>query len=213
MIAYLPRWSPDGKRIAFEGSALGKPWLMYLVSAEGGAPEQMATGLGDVGWTADGRSLVYGEYPLFIQAGAGGKLAIHLMDLRTRQVTTLPDSQGLYSPSPSPDGRYIAAIRPGPEVLVVFDVAARKWLEVPSVHLNFHSWSHDSKYIYFDTWEGDAVCRVRVSDWKLERLASLKGVRRTGVVFTWAGLAPDDSFLVLRDIGTQDIYALDVDFP
>jgi Tol biopolymer transport system component/predicted Ser/Thr protein kinase len=213
MIVHLPRWSPDRKRIAFQGSALGKPWVMYLVSAEGGAPEQMASGLGDVGWTTDGISLIYGQLPNLVQAGAGGELAIHLMDFKTRQVTTLPDSQGLYSPRPSPDGRYIAAIRSGPEVLVVFDVAARKWLEVPSVHLNFPSWSHDSRYIYFDAWEGDAVYRVRVGDWRLERLASLKGVRRTGVVYYWSGLAPDDSFLMLRDIGTQDIYALDVDFP
>jgi len=27
------------------------------------------------------------------------------------------------------------------------------------------------------------------------------------------GLAPDDSPLVLRDVGIQEIYALDVDFP
>jgi hypothetical protein len=29
---------------------------------------------------------------------------------------------------------------------------------------------------------------------------------------TWGGLAPDDSPLVLRDVGTQEIYALDLHF-
>jgi Tol biopolymer transport system component/predicted Ser/Thr protein kinase len=213
LTAYLPRWSPDAKHIAFQGFTPAKPWTMYMVAAEGGSLEQMATGVGDVGWTADGKSLVYSELPQLVQAGAGGKLAIRLMDLRTRQVSTLPESEGLYSPRASPDGRYIAAIRSGPEVLLVFDLAAQKWIDLTTVGVGFPSWSHDSKYVYFDTWEGNALYRVRVSDRNLERLASLKGVRRTGVVFNWSGLAPDDSFLVLRDIGTQEIYALDWEAP
>ena len=186
---------------------------MYLVSAEGGSLEQIATGQGDVGWTADGKSLVYSDYSPVSQAGVGSKLAVNIMDLKTHQFSTLPESEGLYSPRPSPDGRYIAAIRSGPEVLLVFDLAAQKWIDLTTVGVGFPSWSHDSKYVYFDTWEGNALYRVRVSDRKLERLASLKGVRRTGVVFNWSGLAPDDSFLVLRDIGTQEIYALDWEAP
>jgi hypothetical protein len=30
---------------------------------------------------------------------------------------------------------------------------------------------------------------------------------------SWSGQAPDDSRLFVRDMSTQDIYALDVDFP
>ncbi|MGH9454815.1 MAG: hypothetical protein ACRD2O_12685 [Terriglobia bacterium] len=30
---------------------------------------------------------------------------------------------------------------------------------------------------------------------------------------TWSGLAPDDSPIVLRDVGIQEIYALDVRWP
>jgi hypothetical protein len=52
--------------------------------------------------------------------------------------------------------------------------------------------------------------RVRVADHKLERLFSLKNVR---LADNWTGLAPDDSPLVLRDIGTQEIYALDWEAP
>jgi len=214
MIAHLPRWSPDASQIAFQGFTPVKPWTIYLVSAEGGSVQEIAPGLGDVGWTADGRSVVYSEFWELAQAGAGGKLAIQLMDLSTRQVSTLPDSEGLYSPRPSPDGRYIAAIRAGPEVLLVFDVAARKWIEPTAPRVGYPSWSHDSKYVYFDNWEGDTLYRLRVSDRKLQRLASLKGVRRTGGPVTgWSALAPDDSFLVLRDTGTQEIYALDWEAP
>jgi hypothetical protein len=34
-----------------------------------------------------------------------------------------------------------------------------------------------------------------------------------GVIGTWCGLTPDDSPLVLRDVGTQEIYALDLQLP
>lgn len=48
-----------------------------------------------------------------------------------------------------------------------------------------------------------------------ERLVSLKelGRQAPGVDASWTGLAPDDSPLALRDIGTQEIYALDWEAP
>jgi hypothetical protein len=51
--------------------------------------------------------------------------------------------------------------------------------------------------------------RVRIRDLKLERVADLRNSRQAGY---WGGglsLAPDDSPLLLRDTGTQEIYALD----
>jgi len=54
-----------------------------------------------------------------------------------------------------------------------------------------------------------AVMRVRIRDRKLERVANLKNLRQTGYFGAWLGLAPDDSPLLLRDTGTQEVYALD----
>ena len=60
----LPRWSPDGKQIAFTATMPGKPWKTYLVSAEGGTPQQLMpeerTEL-DPGWSPDGKTLVFGD--------------------------------------------------------------------------------------------------------------------------------------------------------
>jgi eukaryotic-like serine/threonine-protein kinase len=211
MQAWLPRWSPDGKQIAFQGMTPDKPWAMYLISADGGHPKEVAPGLGDIGWSADSQSLVFGNSPLFIEPRPTQKLAIHVMDLKTRQVSTLPGSEGLYGPRWSPDGRMIAALRAGPETLQVFDLVTRKWTELGRIYVGYPSWSRDSKYVYFDSPEGEpGFYRVRVADHKLERLFSLKNVR---LADGWTGLAPDDSPLVLRDVGTQEIYALDVNLP
>jgi eukaryotic-like serine/threonine-protein kinase len=211
--AYLPRWSPDGKQIAFQATTPGKLWAMYVTSAEGGNPQEVAPGLGDPGWSADGKSLVFSDTPPFFDPSGSGKLAIHLMDLKTRAITTLAGSEGLYSPRWSPDGRYVAALRAGPETLMLFDFSTQKWVQLEQIAVGFPSWSRDSKYIYFDSQgEDHAFYRVRISDHKLERLVSLKNLRLTGSL-GWTGLAQDDSPLVLRDVGTQEIYAFDWNAP
>jgi hypothetical protein len=49
-----------------------------------------------------------------------------------------------------------------------------------------------------------------MNDLKIERLLSLKSLRRAqGVFGPWCGLAADESPLTLRDAGTRDIYALE----
>jgi hypothetical protein len=70
-------------------------------------------------------------------------------------------------------------------------------------------------HVYFDSPVGEpGFYRVRVADHKLERLFSLKNVRFADANMTsWTGLAPDDSPLLLRDVGSQEIYALDWEAP
>jgi len=51
-------------------------------------------------------------------------------------------------------------------------------------------------------------------DWKEEEVVSLQGVKRAeGEFGKWSGVTPDGSPLLLRDIGTQEIYALDWEAP
>jgi len=82
--------------------------------------------------------------------------------------------------------------------------------------MGYPSWSHDGQYIYFDTTltEDANFFRLRISDRKLEKLVSLNGLRRYwGPFGSWTGLAPDDSPLLVRDTGSQEIYALDWQAP
>ena len=211
--AYLGRWSPDGKQIAFWAKGPTNSSTIQLISADGGNPEEIfSASLADPGWSADGSTLVFSDRGS-PEAEKKGNFSIRFMDLKTRKVSALAGSEGFYSPRWSPDGRYLAALRAGPETLMLFDFSKQKWVELGQIGVGFPSWSSDSKYIYFDS-EGEdrAFYRVRISDHRLERLISLKNLRLAGE-FGWTGLAQDDSPLVLREVGAQEIYALDWEAP
>ena len=99
---------------------------------------------------------------------------------------------------------------------MLFDRASARWTELSNMCIGYPSWSHDGQYLYFDTTLTDdpAFFRIRISDRKLERVVSLKGVRRFwGELGQWTGLAPDDSPLLVRDTSSQEIYALDWQAP
>jgi len=59
-----------------------------------------------------------------------------------------------------------------------------------------------------------SYCRIKVGETKCELVVSLKDLRRYfGSVGSWSGLTPDGTPIFVRDISTQAIYALDVQFP
>ncbi len=210
MLAYLPRWSPDGKRLAFFGHPPGEPFQIYTVAAEGGTPEliyRAGTNLADPTWSPDGKSLAFGENSLNNQGSA-----VYLLDLATRNATKLPGSDGLYSPRWSPDGRYIAAITLDSLHIKLFDLAAQKWIELSNIFVAYPTWSRDGHFIYFDGIldSQESYFRARIADGKLERIFSMQGFQAAGGAFgNWSGLAPDESPLLVRDASIQEIYALD----
>jgi Tol biopolymer transport system component len=125
-------------------------------------------------------------------------------------------SEGMWFPRLSPDNDYIAALT-NINHLMLFDVKAQKWTELAPRAAYYPAWSHDGKYLYFSSAaEGEPVFyRVQIKDQRLERVASLKEVKRAtyGGPGSWTGLALDDSPLALRDISTYEIYALDWQLP
>jgi eukaryotic-like serine/threonine-protein kinase len=214
MQAYLPRWSPDGKQIAFFGHPPGEPWQIYTIAAGGGTPELIYrndTNLADPTWSPDGKSLAFGENSLNNQGST-----IYTLDLQSRKATKLPDSDGLYSPRWSPDGRYLAAITLDSLKLMLFDFTTQKWTELAKIFVAYPTWSRDGRYIYFDGIldNQEGFYRAQVSDHKLERIFSMKGFQAAGGAFgNWSGLAPDQSPLLARDTSIQELYSLDWDAP
>ena len=164
----------------------------------------------DVNWSPDGNSLIF--------ASDGVPNApISILDLGTKHVSTLPGSNGRFSPHWSPNGKYIAAITTDTQTLMLFDIATQRWAEIFASHAASETWSRDGKYLYFqgliapDTFF--RVLRLRLSDRKIEEIADMRKVGRVTAGWSWFGLAPDDSPLVTRDISTQEVYALEMDWP
>ena len=212
--AFLPRWSPDGKWVAFSGSDPDHPTRMYVISADGGTPRLLPAAelsAAVLSWMPDGVSLLF-----LASEGTGLPGSVKTVNLKTLQVATIPDSQNLSFAAASPDGHHISATSVDGQKLMLFDSSTRHWSDLLKMSVGSTSWSQDSKYIYFDTGlvENPAFYRVRVADRKLERLADLKGLRR--VVFAWipwSGVTPDGAPLLLRDVSSQEVYALDFETP
>jgi hypothetical protein len=53
------------------------------------------------------------------------------------------------------------------------------------------------------------VARIRISDHKVEPVLDLKSFATTGRYGGSLALTPDDSLLLLRNTGTQDVYSVD----
>jgi eukaryotic-like serine/threonine-protein kinase len=213
--AVLPRWSPDGKQIAFAIFQSGKPAKLFLVSAQGGAVQELLSeNLGEVDatWSSDGKRIAFGRLAFSVEKD------IRVVDLQTHQVSVLPGSQGLYSPRWSPDGRLLVAIGSDSKKLVLYDFKTQKWTDwlTQDTDLGFPTWSRDSKYLYFDSaFSNDqSYRRLKIGEAKSEEVVRLKDLRRyVGSVGEWAGLAPDGTPIFVRDTSSQEIYALDVQFP
>ena len=217
MSSAMPRWSPDGKQIAFAGAEKGQPLGIYLVSAGGGTPQKVAPQAlnpMDPDWLPDGNSMIFGD--VFVSPAA--ITGIHSLDLRTRQVATLPGSDGLWSPRLSPDGHYVVSLSRDSNRLMLLDMTTHRTAELASgAFVGWPEWSHDSKSVVFEFRKrrdtSNSIFRVRIGDRKLEEILSLKGLHLAGNFGDWSGLAPDDSPLMLLQAASQEIYALDLEAP
>jgi Tol biopolymer transport system component len=212
LYAEHPSWSPDGKQLVFFAFSPGQKARLYTVSSDGGTPREIipedSQDEWDAGWSRDGTRIVFGG------AGNDRNATIRVLDVGTHQISTLPGSNGLFSPRWSPDGRYVVAMPFHSRGLMLFDFAAQRWEEIAKVTAAFPNWSKTGEHVYFLHREDQtSVMRVRIRDRKVERVADLKNFRQTGSWSVWLGMAPDDSPLLLRDTGTQEIYALDWEAP
>jgi len=209
------RWSPDGKRIAFMGKMPDKPWNIYVVPTGGGVPRALLNdgrNAVDPEWSQDGNSLMYGRPPES-WAEAGASKAIYTLNLASNEIRKLPDSDGLYSPRWSPDGRYVVAMPLDEKKLVLFDFATQQWKDLAAFpRIGNPQWSPDSNYVYIDGFD-NVVVRVRRIDGKLEKIVDLKLVDPNAVLCYFEGLTHDEDLLLACPLARGDIYALDLEIP
>ena len=210
--AILPRWSPDSTRIVYPASQPGKPWKLFLVSAQGENNQELlpeTANENDGTWSPDGSRIAFGRLP--------SDSSVYMLDLKTRQVSTLPGSEGLYSPRWSPDGEQLCALSIDSKKLLLYDFKTQKWREWVSDEgaIGYPTWSRDGKAVYFDNafTDKETYRRVRIGQAHSEFLMDLKGVHRyiDSTVGPWSGLSPDESLLLLLDQSTQEVYALELE--
>ena len=186
---------------------------MYEIPAAGGTPRELIPddkqNEQDATWSADGKQIAYaGDANDAIVRNSGP--AIKILDEQTGKTSPLPGSQGMFSPRWSPDGRHIVAMTSDSSKLMLFDFKTQSWKQIGSGTLSWLNWSRDGQYVYAkDLSDNGSVERFRVPDGKVDRIVDLKDFVLTGLGGGAVSVAPDGSPLLLRDRGTQDIYALD----
>jgi serine/threonine protein kinase len=215
-VAVLPAWSPDGNQIAYVQAEVGKPWRIFLVSANGSSPKSLGSGESqesDPTWSPDGSELAFGIGYTTVDPH------ITIIDMKSGKAFTVPGSNGLFSPRWSPDGRYLVALsRDYRKKIALYDLHSKNWTILVSDErgMGFPSWSTDSRYVHYEAGSGDHLefRRMKLGDSQPETLFTLKDLHvYSGLLGPWSTTSLDNSVVFTRDTSTQEIYALDVEFP
>ena len=206
-----PRWSPDGKLIAFtEWGTADKN--VYVISANGGDPMLLLSGNfnpSDPSWSPDGKSIAYSG--VSIQDGTGTE--VRILNVETKRSQTVPDSKRLFGARWSPNGKYLVAQSDDMSKAFLYSFESGHWRELPhSGGAGWPSWSQDSRRLYIFVQNG--VYRYQVPDGQAELVLDLSGVRGTCPMFggNCFSLTPDERILVLMDRGSDEVYALDLEY-
>jgi Tol biopolymer transport system component len=214
--AALPHWSPGGHTIAYVSMRTGKPWKLAVIPAGGGNPEDVLDedrSQIDANWSSDGTRIMFGYLH------DGKDINIRIVNLATHEVTSVPGSEGLFSPRWSPNGRYIAALSPDFTKVMLFDYQTQRWtnwLTEAAGAVSYPVWSADSKHLYFDdsVTDEESIRSVKVGDSHTERVFKLEGLDRyPGPFGQWSGRTPNGSWIFVRDRSTQEVYELSVVLP
>ncbi|HMG86673.1 MAG TPA: protein kinase [Terracidiphilus sp.] len=216
--AGLPRWSPDGKQIVFAGAEPGKTHQVYMIQAEGGNPERLTNGENgnsDPSWSPDSDAIALGA--TVDTASSSTQHPIQILNLKSHQLTALPDSGRYWSPRWSPDGRWIVAIDSQTGALGLFNFSTQKWEELTKLQGGYEDWSRDSECVYFfggANPEHSPEYRVCLNDRRPQLVADLRQIGQpTADWGGWSGTTPDGSILAVRDTSLEEIYSLELDLP
>jgi len=215
--AQFPRMSPDGSRVAFSTD----DGIAFVVNINGGTPQKLvgnAEGFSSApDWSPDGNELAL-TYEVPSTPSGGGYFEARIFDLRSGTLSTVPDSRDKIGPwfiTP----QTLIATSDGQSKLALFDFRTKKWTDLTSSPDKFVNWevSPDLKYLLYQTGGNHPkIFRMRLSDRAAEEVASLNNFRGVGDPYqgsTQLGVAPDNSPLLTRDIGTEEIYEILVSWP
>jgi Tol biopolymer transport system component len=163
----LPRWSPDGKRIAYTSTEGGSLQLMVKETSGAGRAEPLLRGDGDAwptGWHPDGKSVLFTTLTREATDATSADIMMATVgdesSAKPFLATGFQENLGSFSP----DGRWVAYTSNESgrtEVYVTsFPEPAGKW-QISSAGGDQPKWSHDGRQIYYLA-PGDQVISVAV---------------------------------------------------
>lgn len=214
VVAILPDWSPDGRRLAVttRGGDNGEPLYEYDLAT--GVATQVfdctfpCLGDDEPAYSPDGRTMAFVRYQApFTEDWIPTDCALWVGDLATDALTRLTADPGCdrpYFPRWSPDGERLAYHRERPTAdgfeAAVFtirrDGTGERRLTEWSLSAGSPDWSPDGRWIVFSTGYGSGgraeLVRMRPDGSDLRVVASFKGVSATQPRYT-----PDGEWIVL----------------
>jgi eukaryotic-like serine/threonine-protein kinase len=209
-----PNISPDGKNVSFRTS----DWDLYVMKMDGGPAQLIAKHSDSPNWSPDGSLLLFTSYS-DAPIGQNSRMYMQIFDFRTEKTSVVPSSQGVgggmwITQDTLVAGRYDPS-RPG---FLTFDFTTQKWSDLlPGLYVSNWAVSQDGKYFYFTTAGAEPKAqRFRFADRQMETITNLKDLRRVVDSVeqnTQLDIAPDGSPIFARDIGTHEVYALNVRWP
>src|SRR5579859_806398 len=218
MRVFSPQWAPAGTQIAFYASAQPEaPNKIYVLSSSGGTPVLAAPEDSDIqtspSWASDGSSI------LFSSSDEGGTNPVFkTLDLKTRKVSRVPGSEGLYAGQLSPDGQHVIALEDKTQRLILYSVAFHKTRAIAALG-DYPRWSADGGYVYFSTLylavggKSRGVFRWKMATDATEVVTAYPDFLLAGIWGVCYSLTPNGDTVLLRDLSTRDLYALDMVLP
>jgi Tol biopolymer transport system component len=206
-----PSWSPDGKQIAFSGRPAGTSveFQLWLVSPGGDAapyPPGIDSG-NDTIWSGDGTRILLGK-------DDSTQSRIRILHLKTGELTSIADTERLFSPRWSPDEKQILAMEVNTGKLRISDAAKGEWRPLTEYGVGYPRWSRDGKYIYgaLGSFSVIEAIRIEVATGRRQGIARTDfkpiGAMGTG---PWLGWTEDWEPLTVRDLSSTQVYRIDLD--
>ncbi len=190
----MPRWSPDGRRLAYSHDTHGN-LDVYVIEIEGGFPRRLTESDsmdGAESWSPDGEWIYFfsdrtGGYQIWKVPAAGGEAV---------QLTT----QGGMLPRPSADGRFVYYLKEGLP-FGIWKVSVDGGEEIPVLERaglgqsGFEVWGDSLVYLVEDRDDGPRIEQFDPSTGEIRVIGELGRQTRIGK-YGRLGISPDGSWIL-----------------